>query len=311
LSVEEITRTAFGLRSRQVLTRKQRLSATRAAHRLVQRVKEMDARADELREQAHKRVQAALGLDDAPEHWYRTPYGDKVEGDPAWRRADELWEEANRIGMWSRHVRGEQRGTLRMEREHWRTTTIRKRLYFHPPDVPVQVWAVTIDPSGVHWFDADVTKITARNVMVRYRGEHARLDRQGLFYWWAMWRAVRFVSSRTGRIAVALEEVWWERYGTAGTPPPAMQMPLEQARLLLGLPVITRARTSSPRSAARPKKPIPISAAPRKCFGPWSRRVTGCSPLWGRARRRPSRRTTRRRGRPLSIAVDAQARSAN
>jgi hypothetical protein len=77
--------------------------------------------------------------------------------------------------------------------------------------------------------------ITKRNVMVRYRGQIARLDRDRLWHWWAFWRAVRFVSSRTGRIAAALDEVWWKRYGTAGTPPPAMQMPLEQARLLLGL----------------------------------------------------------------------------
>jgi hypothetical protein len=94
---------------------------------------------------------------------------------------------------------------------------------------------VTFDKSGVHWFEAEVVKVTARNVMVRYRGELARLNRHRLFYWWAWFRAVRFVSSRSGRIAAALDHEWWERYGTAGSPPPAMRMPLEQARLLLGL----------------------------------------------------------------------------
>ena len=54
--------------------------------------------------------------------------------------------------------------------------------------------------------------------------------------WWAWWRGVRFVSSRTGRIAWALEEAWWERYGTAGSVPPVMQMPLADAIALLGVP---------------------------------------------------------------------------
>jgi hypothetical protein len=52
-----------------------------------------------------------------------------------------------------------------------------------------------------------VTRITARNVMVRYAGEIARLDRETLWSWWAFWRGVRFVSSRTGRIAAALDEL--------------------------------------------------------------------------------------------------------
>jgi hypothetical protein len=100
----------------------------------------------------------------------------------------------------------------------------------------MQVWAVTVDRSGVHWFPAEVVTVTARNVMVRYRGEMARLDRKELWRWWAWWRGVRFVSSRTGRIAAALDEAWWEEFGTAGAPPPAMQMPLEEARQLLGVP---------------------------------------------------------------------------
>ena len=127
-------------------------------------------------------------------------------------------------------------GRLRGKTDYWCATTIKKRLWLHPPDVPKQVWAVRIDRSGVHWFDAEITKITKRNVMVRYRGEIARLDRQNLWHWWAFYRRVRFVSSRTGRIAAALDEIWWERFAAAGAPPPAMQMPLERARLLLGLP---------------------------------------------------------------------------
>jgi hypothetical protein len=102
---------------------------------------------------------------------------------------------------------------------------------------PVQVWAVRIDRNGVHWFDAEIIKITERNVMVRYAGETARLDRLRLFIAWAWWRAVRFVSSRTGRIAAELEEAWHERYGReAGAVPPAMRMPRDEAMALLGVP---------------------------------------------------------------------------
>jgi hypothetical protein len=46
-----------------------------------------------------------------------------------------------------------------------------------------------------------------------------------------------FVSSRSGRIANKLDEIWQRRYGHAtGGVPPRMQMPLEQARALLGVP---------------------------------------------------------------------------
>lgn len=89
----------------------------------------------------------------------------------------------------------------------------------------------------MHWFDAEIIRITKRNVIVRYAGVVSRLDRRGLWYWWAFWRGVRFVSSRTGRIAQALDEVWQERYGRApGAVPPVMQMPLAEGMALLGVP---------------------------------------------------------------------------
>jgi hypothetical protein len=130
-------------------------------------------------------------------------------------------------------------GWLRVEHDYWcATETENGRLYFHPPDVPVRVWAVSIQPAGVIWADAEVTKVTERNVMVRYAGEPARLDRGKLWRWWAWWRGVRFVSSRTGRIAARLDELWQERYGhAAGGAPPAMQMALARAMELLGVPV--------------------------------------------------------------------------
>jgi hypothetical protein len=236
LTVDDITAAAFGLRGKPP-TRAQRLSATRAAHRVLRRVREMYARSGELREQARRNMQAALGLTEEPAtSWTTKGYDDRLEKDPAWRAAEKLWEEANHIGLWARFRRGERRGTLEAEIDYWCTTTLKGRLWFHPPDVPVRVWAVSVDPHGVIWAEAEVTKVTQSNVMVRYAGKIARLDRRTLWHWWAFWRAVRFVSSRTGRIAQALDEEWHRRYGAAGSVPPAMQMPLQQARALLGVP---------------------------------------------------------------------------
>ncbi len=238
LTIDAITSHAFAT-GRKPPTRAQRLSATRAAHRVLRRVREMDVRSDALREEARKNTEAALGRVKRPfdrKQGEDDEFGRRLSSDPAWIAARQLSEEAHRIGTWGRTVRTERRGWLKLETDYWCTTTIRKRLWFHPPDVPVQVWAVKIDRSGLHWFDTEVTRVTSINVMVRYRGEIARLDRRSLWYWWAFYRGVRFVSSRTGRIAAALDEVWSERFAAAGAPPPAMRMPLEQARLLLGLP---------------------------------------------------------------------------
>jgi hypothetical protein len=235
LDIETIARHAFELRPEQSPTRVQRLSATRAAHRVLRRVREMDARQDVLRAEAHAATKAALGRErhDGGD----AAYDDLFERQPAFKRAEVLSAAVRRIGTWMRWWQDEARpGWYRSELFSWQAITLNGRLRFHPADVPAQVWAITIDRSGVHWFEAEVTKVTARNVMVRYKGVIARLDRGCLFRWWAWWRGVRFVSSQTGRIAAALEEEWHSRYGKVGAPPPAMQMPLDQARHLLGVP---------------------------------------------------------------------------
>jgi hypothetical protein len=74
---------------------------------------------------------------------------------------------------------------MRAETDHWCTTTAKGRLYLHPPDVPVRVWAVSFGPGGITWAEAEVTRVTAGNVMVLYAGERARLDREKLWRWWA------------------------------------------------------------------------------------------------------------------------------
>jgi hypothetical protein len=233
LTVADLADNAYGLNGRREATRAQRLSTTRAAHRLLRRVKEANARAEKLRDKAHADVKAAIG---GGKRLGDKEYDERLHRDPGWHEALKLFDFCHRIGEWGRWYKVD-RDHIRVETDFWQTTTLKGRLYFHPPDVPVEVWAVTINASGVHWFDAEVVKITARNVMARYASDLAWLDRFQLWRAWAYWRGVRFVSSRTGRIAAKLDEAWWERYGrAAGGVPPSLQMPLAEAMAILGVP---------------------------------------------------------------------------
>jgi hypothetical protein len=238
LTVGDVADNAYRLNGRKP-TREQRLSATRAAHRLLRRVKEANERAEKLRDKAHADVEAALEREKRPYdkrgEGRDKEYEDRFNRNAAWLEARRLFDFCERIGRWNRWYNVD-RDHMRAETDFWQTTTVNGRLYFHPADVPIEVWAVRMDHSGVHWFDAEVVKVTARNVMARYAGSIARLDRFQLWRAWTFWRAVRFVSSRTGRIAAKLEAAWWELYGTAGSPPAAMRMPLDEARRLLGVP---------------------------------------------------------------------------
>jgi hypothetical protein len=113
----------------------------------------------------------------------------------------------------------------------------------------------------VIWADAEITRITERNVVVRYAGETARLDRESLWKSWAFWRGVRFVSSRTGHVAQQLDAMWQDRYGhAAGGVPPIMQMPLAEA-MALGFRRTIPRRILLPPSAAKRKRRIPMLAA--------------------------------------------------
>ncbi len=237
LSVDEICDHAFGLAGKPP-TRAQRLSATRAAHRLLLRVRESYAKHRDIVNRVHDSVRAGLGLTDTPSPNDNTyeEYQRRLTSNPEWPERERLWQFCEHVGMWSRIMPGERRGRLKFEIDYWCTATFKGRLWFHPPDVPVRVWAVSIQAAGVIWAEADVTKITVRNVVVRYRGETARLDRDRIWRWWAWWRGVMFVSSRTGRIANELDAKWRERYGrAAGGVPPSMQMPLAEAMALLGV----------------------------------------------------------------------------
>ena len=231
LSIDDITDHAFALDG-AAPTRAQRLSATRAAHRVLKRTRDTYKRSRKLIEQAHVQTEALVGTRETN----RPVYDAHLEADPDFIEGRKLHDLADRIGTFMRFVRGSKRGSFRGEVDFWCAETVKGRLYFHPPDVPVRVWAVSLNPDGIVWAEAEVIKVTERNVTVLYSGEKARLDRRGLWYWWAFWRAVRFVSSRTGRIASQLDDAWWEKYGTTGAPPLSMLMPLAQAMALLGVP---------------------------------------------------------------------------
>ena len=249
LSVADIADCAFELEG-ATATREQRLSATRAAHRLVRRMKETDDEATRFCTQAWREAKAAYGGNPPPcpdyfkmkREAYETAkkaYGEytaRAYATPAFKRFERLNAWVGRFGLWERFIQID-RDRFRSEQEFWRATMANGVLYFHPPDVPVRIWAVDVQPAGVIWAEAEITKITERNVMVRYAGEAARLDREKLWRSWVFWRGVRFLSSRTGRAAQRLDEIWQDRYGRAtGGVPPIMQMPLADAMALLGVP---------------------------------------------------------------------------
>jgi hypothetical protein len=64
LTVDDIADTAFELRGAKP-TRAQRLSATRAAHRVLKRTRETSDRARRLIDEAHERTEGAVGPDTA------------------------------------------------------------------------------------------------------------------------------------------------------------------------------------------------------------------------------------------------------
>jgi hypothetical protein len=262
LSVAEIADHAFALTGLPA-TRAQRLSATRAAHRLLRRMKEADEWASKFFAMARLEADAAAGERPAPPDlpkragyaaWKdacdayetaKTPWDAAFKASKFYQRGESLRAYVDQFGSWTRTIRVD-KDHWRGERECWRATADKKgTLYFHPPDAPIRVWAVDIQPAGVIWADAEVSRITVRYVTVRYAGDTARLDRESLWRWWALWRNVYFVSSRSGHAAQLLDEMWQERYGraydeygyaNADFVPPAMRMPLAEAIALLMVP---------------------------------------------------------------------------
>jgi hypothetical protein len=242
LSVSDIADYAFELGG-QPPTRVQRLSATRAAHRLLRRMCDTSKQYGDLYVQARRNAETAIGvleeqLGPAWEDPRRQEFYELLHADPAYRRAEALHNWSHQFGTWVRILRVEgTRDRLRAETEYWRATIgLDHALYFHPPDV--RLWAVSVQPAGVIWAEAEVVRITERNVIARYAGDTARLNRKSLWEAWALWRGVMFVSSQSGYAAGQFDRMWWDRYGPnfSGAVPPAMAMPLAEAMALLGVP---------------------------------------------------------------------------
>jgi hypothetical protein len=137
LDIETIARHAFNLRPEQAPTRVQRLSATRAAHRVVRRQHEMHARANKLRAQAFEAVTAKLGRGRGP--YPDQEYDDRLHAEPAWKAAKALDGEMRRIGVRGLLWRGDRPGHFIAETVHWRVITLKRRLSFYPADVPAEV----------------------------------------------------------------------------------------------------------------------------------------------------------------------------
>lgn len=245
LSVEDIAKHAFKLK-RRIPSRVHRLSATRAAHRLLRRIHEAQEKVEVAFRAAMAETEQTLGRPPGNRDclWQigerligaDKRFAEAMEAAPSWPAYVAAYPVMRRVEDLASRRDGER--TLRMG--PWRETpTADRRLWFHPRNYPARVWAVSIQPAGVIWADAEIVNITERNVMVRYADELVRLDRDKLARWWAWWRGVMFVSSRSGHIAAELDQMWWDRYGKtsfAGLPP-FMHLPLAEALALLGVPV--------------------------------------------------------------------------
>jgi hypothetical protein len=300
LSVADIADHAFELAGRPA-TREQRLSATRAAHRLVRRMKETSAWHRRLINDAHREAKAALGrARDYPD----PEYDAALNANSSYLRAEKLYTFREQFDFWTRYVKVDHDSWRLESEEFWRATAKNRRIHFHRPDVPVSIHAVSIQPAGVIWADADICRITERNVTVRYAGEVARLNRESLWRHWALWRGVMFVSSRTGRVAQQLDAMWQHRYGhTTGGVPPVMQMPLAEAIALLECRRTIPKMTSMPPSAVKRKGPIPTLAAQPSCFAGSSRLATGSLRRSAQAHQRRSLQPMRQAGRTSFIAA--------
>jgi hypothetical protein len=245
LSVGELAAHAFGLPEGVTPDRKQRLSATRAAHRLLRRAEAAIEAVEVAFSQAVSETAASLGREPGgrgrAQDWFihagrhrvgmDEAFHDallKASGWPAYQQAfDVLSRERKRFG-----------GVL-IEDGGWRSTETKdRRLWFHPADYPVRVWAVAICPEGVAWADTDIIGVDNTYVRVRYLGEPARLDRSKLAQGWTIYRNVFFTAGRSGYAARSFDEMWRQRYWHPGTAlPPIMAMPLQDAIKLLGVPV--------------------------------------------------------------------------
>jgi hypothetical protein len=159
LTVAEIADHAFALNGRPA-ARAQRLSATRAAHRVIRRMKEARAEARPFYAAAHREAEAAVGpqpqcpkfprtfaghnaaFEAARKAWVTADarYNAALKATEPYQRGEKIWSYAEQFGTWARCIRVDEDHS-RAEYEYWRATADKRgTLHFYPPDVPVQVW---------------------------------------------------------------------------------------------------------------------------------------------------------------------------
>ena len=80
----------------------------------------------------------------------------------------------------------------------WHEGKRARQVVFHHYSCPLEVWAVRVQRAGFAWAPAEIVRITERNVMVRYAGEIARLDRFRLSTSWERLDEERFRSRGFG-----------------------------------------------------------------------------------------------------------------
>jgi hypothetical protein len=219
----------FGLEPGTKASRAQRISVLRAARRVLKRVEEQNHRHHQAWDDAESKAEAGLGRKRAARGY-----------DAAFQKAIERHLDADSRSKGKTHPAA-----------GWREGKRDGQVVFHYVTTPLEVWAIKIQPAGVAWAKAEIIRITERFVLVRYRGEIARLHRRRLtqsfqrldgehyhkrVFGFAWWRGVLFTSSRSGQAAAFFDELWWERYGSAQGATPKEHMPLAEARALLGLP---------------------------------------------------------------------------
>jgi hypothetical protein len=246
LSVGDICDYAFKLGGRPA-SRAQRLSATRAAHRLLHRAAAALAALETTFEAAVDEASTIVGR--GPGGRGRServlffignrivgvdePFAEVMKTTRHWAAYDQAWSALDRE---KRHYGG--------KLPDWRATELPgRRLYFHAADYPVRVWAVAINEAGVIWVEVDkIVSVDGEWVKVLYRGEPARLSREKLRRSWTLFRNVYFASSQTGYAARMFDKIWQDQYGrrdwyrAGGGVPLQAQMSLAEAATLLGVP---------------------------------------------------------------------------
>ena len=163
-------------------TRAKRVSTLRAARRVLKRTREDARRRSDAEDAAQKAAEAKNG----PEpKFYSEAWHDFQET----RRGH---YDAAKPPEWNKNLAG------------WRATERADGiLVFHDEDMPVRVWAVQIRDNRLFWADAEIVRVTAERVTIRYQDTLAPVNRSNLSIGHARWRGVYFTSDRDGF-------VWWD-----------------------------------------------------------------------------------------------------